>query len=70
MEPTNRSHPISNIGKHFLGVIILAMRWLLLVGSFKLQVSFAKKPYKRDHILQKRPMIQTQCLHVYVYTNK
>jgi len=24
-----------------------------LVGSFKLQVSFAKEPYKRDYILQK-----------------
>jgi len=30
---------------------------ILLVGSFKLQVSFAKEPYERDHILQKRPKI-------------
>jgi len=29
------------------------MEWLRLVGSLKLQVSFAKEPYKRDHILQK-----------------
>jgi len=33
------------------------MRWLQLVASLKLQVSFAKEPYKRDDILQKRPII-------------
>jgi len=33
------------------------MGWLRLVGSLKSQVSFAKEPYKRDHILQKRPII-------------
>jgi len=41
------------------------MRWLRLVGSLKLCVSFAKEPYKRDvkerykrdDILQKRPII-------------
>ena len=33
------------------------MGWLRLVGSLKLQVSFAKEPYKRDFILQKRPVI-------------
>jgi len=33
------------------------MGWLRLVGSFKLQISFAKEPYQRDDILQKRPMI-------------
>ena len=33
------------------------IRWLRLVGSLKLQVSFAKEPYKRDDILQKRPII-------------
>jgi len=31
--------------------------WLMLVGSIKLQVSFAKEPYKRDAILPKRPII-------------
>ena len=31
--------------------------WLRLVGSLKLQVSFAKKTYKRDYILQKRPAL-------------
>jgi len=29
------------------------MGWLRLVGSLKLQVSFATEPYKRDYILQK-----------------
>jgi len=28
-----------------------------LVGSSTLQVTFAKEPYKRDYILQKRPVI-------------
>jgi len=30
---------------------------VVLVGSIKLQVSFAKETYKRDYILQKRPII-------------
>jgi len=33
------------------------MGWLRLVGSIQLWVSFAKEPYKRDYILQKRPII-------------
>jgi len=33
------------------------MGWLWLVGSIKLQVSFAKELYRRDDILQKRPII-------------
>jgi len=33
------------------------MEWLWLVGSIKLWVCFAKEPYKRDDILQKRPVI-------------
>ena len=40
------------------------MGWLQLVGSIKLQVSFAKEPYKRDDILQKRPMILSILLTV------
>ena len=39
-----------------------AMGWLRLVGSFKLQVSFAKEPYKRDYILQKRSIIRRSLL--------
>jgi len=33
------------------------MRWLWLVGSIKIQVSWAKEPYQRGYILQKRPII-------------
>jgi len=33
------------------------MGWLWLVGPIKLQVSFAKEPYKRDDILQKRRFV-------------
>jgi len=40
------------------------MRWLRLVGSLKSQVSFAKEPYKRDYILQKRPIILRNLLNV------
>jgi len=35
----------------------LTMGWLQLIGSLKLYVTFAKEPYKRDYILQKRPII-------------
>jgi len=40
------------------------MGWLWFVGSIKLQVSFAKEPYKRDDILQKRPIILSILLTV------
>ena len=40
------------------------MGWLRLVGSFKLQVSFAKEPYKRDYILQKRLIILRSLLTI------
>jgi len=40
------------------------MGWLWLVGSIKLQLSFAKEPYKRDDILQKRPVIKSILLTV------
>jgi len=40
------------------------MGWLRLVGSLKLWVSFAKEPYKRDYILQKRPVILRSLLIV------
>ena len=35
----------------------LTMGWLWLVKSIKLCVSWAKEPYKRGNILQKRPII-------------
>jgi len=40
------------------------MGWLRLVGSLKLQVSFAKEPYKRAYILPKRPIILRSLLIV------
>jgi len=40
------------------------MGWLRLVGSLKLQVSFAKEPHTRDNILQKRPIIWRSLLIV------
>ena len=40
------------------------MVWLRLVGSLKSQVSFAKEPYERDDILQKRPIILRSLLLV------
>ena len=43
---------------------IAHMGWLRLVGSLKLQVAFAKEPYKRDDILQKRPVILRSLLLV------
>jgi len=35
------------------------MGWLWFVGSNKLLDSFAKEPYKTDHILQKSSIKQT-----------
>jgi len=40
------------------------MGWLRLVGSLKLKFSFAKEPYKRDCILQMRPIILRSLLFV------
>jgi len=37
--------------------------WLRLVVLLKLQVSLVKEPYKRDYILQKRPII-SRSLHI------
>ena len=41
---------------------IPSMGWLRWVGSLKLQISFAKEPYKRDYTLQKRPIILRRLL--------
>ena len=38
---------------------LVPIRWLRLVWSIKLQVSFAKETYKKDYILQKRPIISS-----------
>jgi len=48
-------HPITDASP--LTRQLVDMGWLRLVVSIKLQVSFAKEPYKRDDILQKRPII-------------
>jgi len=42
---------------HVYVIHVCPMAWLRLVGSLKLQVSFAKEPCKRDYILQRRPNI-------------
>jgi len=41
------------------------MGWLRLVGSFKLQVSFAKEPYKRDYILQNKCALILQLYSIF-----
>ena len=65
LRSAHQSFPEKPTMQHFSNIHIsiqmrmrhTAMRWLWLVGSIKLQVSFAKEPYKRDYILQKRPVI-------------
>ena len=44
--------------------LVWPMACLHLVASIKLYVSFAKEPYKRDDILQKRPIILSILLTV------
>jgi len=39
------------------GRALVDLWWLRLLGSSKLQVSFVKETYKRDDILQERPII-------------
>ena len=57
---TNTRHKISSPYSRS----IQTMGWLRLVDSLKSKVSFAKEPYKRDYILQKRPMILRSLLIV------
>ena len=45
-------HTRYTCSKHTHTSEVFAKGWLRLVGSFKLKVSFAKEPYKRDDILQ------------------
>jgi len=49
---------------HIHRTLYSLMGWLQLVGSIKLKVSFAKEPYKRDYILQKRPITLSILLSV------
>ena len=60
---TATSHKLQ---QHFVcrTCLYLHMGWLSLVGSLKLQVSLAKKPYKTDDILQKRPIFLRSLLSV------
>jgi len=44
--------------------MMISMGWLRSAGSLKLQVSFAKEPYKRDNFLQKRPTFLRSLLTV------
>jgi len=50
IDPTNCSPPIRETDD------VCDMRWLRLVGSLEIYITFAKGPYKRDCILQKRPL--------------
>jgi len=49
---------------HFLSISAYPTGCLELVGSLELQISSAKESYKRDYILQKRPMILRSLLIV------
>ena len=49
-------HTFERVMSHTSTSHVPYVEWLRLVGSLKLQVSFAKEPYKRDYILQKRPI--------------
>ena len=59
-----RLHEVCSAHSALVSSAIAAMGWFWLVGSLKLQVSFAKEPYKRDYILQKRLIILRSLLIV------
>ena len=63
-EPTNPKFTIHNQWRGWAVCGDIGMGWLRLVGSLKLYVSLAKEPYKRDYILQKRPIILRSLLIV------
>jgi len=48
----------------YIVLCIRGMGRVRLVGSIKLHVSFAKESYKKDYILQKRPIILSILLTV------
>jgi len=58
-----RIHAARHRALHMLpydqGYACVRVGWLRCVGSIKLQVSFAKEPYKIDNILQKRLIISS-----------
>ena len=53
-----------NLSLELGSLLIVAMGRLRLVGSLRLNVSFAKEPSKRDDILQKSPIILRNLLIV------
>ena len=60
----SRDPPFYVSANHILHTNKHTMGWLRLVDSLKLQVSFAKEPYKRDYILQEKPIILRSLLIV------
>jgi len=60
----NMGHDSFHMGQDSFSIQKPRMGWLRLVGSLKLWVAFAKEPYKRDYILQKRPIILRSLLIV------
>ena len=57
-------HPTHLSTTSYTSPTLHTMGWLRLVGSIKLQVSLAKEPYKRDYVLQKRPVMLSVLLAV------
>ena len=55
---------VSPLAKSKGGHVRVSVGWLQSVGSLKVKVSYAKEPYKRDDILQKRPIILRSLLIV------
>jgi len=47
---------VSTVSSKLECALSVSMGWLRFVGSLKTQVSFAKEPYKREYMLQKRRM--------------
>jgi len=64
-ETCNLRHPMHL--RHPVSYRPIAMRWLRLVSSLKTQVSFAKEPYTRDYILQKRPIFLRSLLIIAIH---
>ena len=63
MSPHSSAPSASAVILNHLHAFVL-IGWLRLVGSLKLQVSFAKEPYQRDNILQKRPTNRSLLTHL------
>jgi len=64
MDPQHSGRPCPKFKIKSASYSIYDKGWLQSVVSLKLQVSFAKEPYKRDYILQKRHIILRSLLIV------